>query len=83
MAVRLVSEAGTEVFTSRDELSNGGKPGEKPWDLYGYAKQIPLKDVPAGRYMLRVEAQVRGDDDVKPYARETIITVVDQPVISP
>jgi VWFA-related protein len=80
MAVRLVSESGTEVFVSRDELANGGKPGEKPWEIYGYSKAIPLKDVAPGRYMLRVEAQVRGNDDVKPYVRETIITVTDQSV---
>jgi hypothetical protein len=77
VTVRLLSEDGKEVFTSHDELANAPKPGEKPWESYGYPKQISLKDVPAGRYLLRVEAQVRGDfDDAKPVARETIITVV-------
>ena len=39
--------------------------------------RIPLKDVPPGRYVLRVEAQVRGNvGDAKPFARETLITVV-------
>ena len=83
VAVRLLSETGTEVFVSRDELTNGlaslgttGAQGGKAWDTYGYAKGIPLKELPPGRYLLRVEAQVRGDDDVKPVARETLITVL-------
>ncbi len=76
VTIRLLSEDGKEVFTSHDELANAPKPGEKPWESYGYPKQISLKDVPAGRYLLRVEAQVRGDfDDAKPVARETVITV--------
>ena len=58
---------GKEVFASRDELDNGGAPPEKPWEIYGYTKQIPLKDIPPGRYLLRVEAQVRGNvEDAKP-----------------
>jgi VWFA-related protein len=77
VAVRLLSETGTEVFASRDEIANSFKPGEKPWEIYGYSKQFPLKDVPPGRYLLRVEAQPRGNiEDVKPAFRETVITVV-------
>jgi VWFA-related protein len=76
VTVRLLSEDGKEVFTSHDELANTPKPGEKPWESYGYPKQISLKDVPAGRYLLRVEAQVRGNiDDAKPAVRETVISV--------
>ena len=77
VAVRLLSETGAEVFATRDELTNGGAPPEKPWDIYGYSTQIALKDVPPGRYVLRVEAQVRGNvGDAKPFARETLITVI-------
>ncbi len=77
VAVRLLSENGAEVFATRDELTNGGAPPEKPWDIYGYSTQIALKDIPPGRYALRVEAQVRGNvGDAKPFARETLITVV-------
>ena len=61
VTVRLVGEDGTEVLGSRDELANGG-PTEKPWEIYGYAKQIPLKTLSPGRYVLRVEAAVRGQD---------------------
>ena len=76
VSVKMVSESGVEVFTSRDELSNGGK-ADKPWQIYGYRKDITLKDVAPGRYALRVEAQVRGNvGDARPTARETIITVV-------
>ena len=59
--VRVVSENGTEVLVSRDELVNGTS-GEKPWDIYGFAKRIPLKGLAPGRYVLRMEAAVRGKD---------------------
>jgi VWFA-related protein len=76
VAVRIVSEDGKEVSATRDELENGGVAPKKPWDLYGYSKEIVLKNIPPGRYAVRVEAQVRGNRDVKPVARETLITVV-------
>ena len=76
VAARLLSESGTEVFVSREEISNGAV-GEKPWEIYGYGRQIPLKGVDPGRYLLRVEAQVRGNlDNAKPAARETLITIL-------
>ena len=81
IAVRLLSESGSEVFVSRDEISNGPgvvAPGAKPWEIYGYSRQVSLKDVPPGRYLLQIEAQVRGNiDDAKPVSKETLITVVD------
>ncbi len=77
VAVRLLAENGTEVFATRDELVNGGAPPEKPWVIYGYTSQIALKEFPPGRYVLRVEAQVRGNvGDAKPTFRETLITIV-------
>ncbi len=48
VAVRLLSENGAEVFATRDELTNGGAPPKKPWDIYGYSKQIALKDIRPG-----------------------------------
>jgi hypothetical protein len=78
VAVRLLSEDGKEVYASRDELVNGPSGGRKPWDIYGYPKQISLTDVPAGRYVLRVEAQVRGNvEDAKPAIRESLITIIE------
>jgi VWFA-related protein len=73
VTVRLVSDSGTNVIASRDELVNGTA-GEKPWEIFGYAKQIPLKELAPGRYVLRVEAAVRGSD-APPAARDTLITV--------
>jgi hypothetical protein len=73
ISVRLLSESGTDVFVSRDEIANTP---DKPWEIYGYTRQIPLKDVAPGRYLLRVEAQARNNDDAKPASRETLITVV-------
>ena len=64
--------------TSWPTARRSGQPGAggKPWEIYGYAKQIPLKDVPPGRYLLRVEAQVRGNSTMQSrLARETLITV--------
>ena len=43
----------------------------------GLVKQIPLTDVPPGRYLLQVETTPRGTSkDVKPITRETLVTVV-------
>ena len=73
VTVRLVSETGTDVIVSRDELENGTS-GEKPWEIYGYAKRIPLKELAPGRYLLRVEAAVRGQKE-PPATREAPITI--------
>jgi VWFA-related protein len=76
MAVRLITEGGLEVFASRDSLVNGGTESTRNWNGFDYTRQIPLKDVAPGRYLLRVEAQVRGNvGDAKPVAAETVITV--------
>ena len=77
LATRIVAEDGKEVFAARDTVENGGVAPKKPWEIYGYAKEIPLKNIAPGRYALRVEAQFRGDvEDAKPVARETLITIV-------
>jgi hypothetical protein len=73
VALRVVAENGAEVLASRDELVNGAS-GEKPWDIYGYAKRIPLKGIAPGRYVLRIEAAVRGKDGATA-VREAPITV--------
>jgi hypothetical protein len=62
------------VLGSRDELTNGGS-SEKPWEVYGYAKRIPLKSLAPGRYVLRVAAAVRGQDRA-PAIRESLITIL-------
>ena len=73
VSVRVLSEAGVEVLVSRDELTNGTS-AEKPWDIYGFATRIPLKGLAPGRYVLRVEAAVRGQDTA-PATREAPITI--------
>ena len=73
VTVRFIGEDGRNIIVSRDELTNGGS-AEKPWDVYGFAKQIPLKALAPGRYALKVEAAVRGQDTV-PAIRETLITI--------
>ena len=61
----------------RDEVDERRRrAARRPWDIYGYSKEIALKNIAPGRYALRVEAQVRGNNDAKPVVRETLITVV-------
>jgi hypothetical protein len=45
----------------------------KRWTAYGFAREVPLKDIAAGRYLLKVEAGQRGTPN--PVVRETLITV--------
>ena len=72
--VRLISESGQDSFVAHDALTNAAD--VKKWDVYTYTKDIPLRDVAPGRYLLRVEVQVRGNlNGAKPVARETLITV--------
>jgi hypothetical protein len=68
--VSLISEAGQEVFSARDTISNSP---ESRWTAYGLAREIPLKGIPAGRYLVKVDARLRGDP--ASVVRETLITV--------
>ncbi len=68
--VSLTAESGQRAFAARDTVENS--PSNR-WTTYGLTRQIPLKDVPPGRYILRVEAGVR--DSSAPAVRETTITV--------
>jgi VWFA-related protein len=74
IAVRLIAETGREAFSVQDSLTNGGADISKRWSIYAYPREIPLKSLAPGRYLLRIEAQVRGSSD-KPVAQETLITV--------
>jgi len=76
----LVSETGRDVFKSTQTLS--GNTEDKSRDKskltsLSYATSVPLKDLPPGRYLLRLgaTAMLRGAA-VKSVARETLITVV-------
>ena len=73
----LLGETGSEVFRSNQALGGGPQSKIKGVSL-GYATSVPLKDIQPGRYLLRVEAAAHGSgnvNDVKPAARETLVTV--------
>ena len=84
-AVSLTSETGQDVFNARDSIPNpstslgassstalrAGTAGYRT--AYRLARDIPLKDVAAGRYLLKVEAKLRGNTG--PVVQETLITV--------
>jgi hypothetical protein len=71
-AVSLVSEHGQEVFSARDKIPNPGDATR--WTAYGLARDIPLKDIAPGRYLLKLEVTTR-DRQHPAVARETLITV--------
>ncbi len=68
--VSLIAESGREAFAARDTVEN--TPSNR-WTTYALTRQIPLKDLAPGRYILRVEARVR--DTSAPAVRETTITI--------
>jgi VWFA-related protein len=69
----LVGEDGAAAFSSRESIG-GGSTADVKASRIPIAKQIPLKDVRPGRYLLRVEARVLGA--ASPVSRETPLTVV-------
>jgi VWFA-related protein len=72
----LRSEGGDAVFTTREERDSSelaGGPGG-----YGFVARVPLKEVPPGLYVLRVEARSNIGDRVEA-ARETVVRVVAPP----
>lgn len=83
--VALLSESGQEAFSARDTISNPstvlragpstalGAGGTGLWTAYGFAREIPLRDLAPGHYLLRVEAKAR--DNPAAAVRETLITV--------
>lgn len=76
VTTKLISEAAREISVSRDELSGAAAPREK-FASYSFSKTLPLRDVAPGAYLLRVEAQRRGDPD-RIVTRETAIQVVSE-----
>jgi VWFA-related protein len=71
VALLLISEAGEELFNSNNTIVSEGRQAGR-WDIAG---DIPLEDVDPGRYVLRVEARVRGSN-VNPIIRQTLLTVI-------
>jgi hypothetical protein len=74
VSARLIDEGGRDAFASRDLLINGGSSAPK-WQSFAYTGRIPLKDVPPGRYLLRVEASDRSTASREPVTAQTVITV--------
>ncbi len=78
-SVTLVSESGQEVFNARDSVANPSTPlgagagADGWWTAYGMARDIPLTNVPPGRYLVKVEAVTRGS--AAPVVREILIAV--------
>jgi hypothetical protein len=71
VSVRLLSETGQEVFAADDTIA-AGRRRSGSWDIGG---RIQLEELPPGRYLLRVQAQLVGDEPLS-VARETLVTVV-------
>jgi hypothetical protein len=74
IATRLVGDDGRAVFNSHETRREERRPNRGTATI-GVTKQIPLKDVAPGRYLLQVEAQSSARD-ARPVIRETIVTVV-------
>jgi len=72
VTVALVGDDGTAAFSSRETLTTSAA-GEKGTRI-PIAKQIPLKDMRPGRYVLRAEARLLGGG-ANPVSRETTLTV--------
>jgi VWFA-related protein len=77
IATHLLGEDGREVFRSRETHNGAALQGVGNPVTLSFAKQIPLKDVPPGRYLLQVQAQALGSPKgLKPVVQETVLTVV-------
>jgi VWFA-related protein len=70
----LTGEGGDAAFSSRETLGGGSGANVKSARI-PVARQIPLKELRPGRYVLRLEARALGGT-AKPAMRETTLTVV-------
>ena len=73
LTTTLVGEDGNPAFSSRETV--GGASAEVKSSRIPIAKQIPLKDIRPGRYVLRLEARLLGGG-TNPIVRETPVTVL-------
>ena len=76
----LVGEDGVAAFSSRESLAVGASDVKS--SRIPVSKQIALKDVRPGRYVLRVEARLLGGG-ANPVSRETAVTVISLSALSP
>lgn len=76
LTTRLVDEAGRDVSVARDVLERGTTAANDRSVTFVVSKEVPLKDLAPGRYLLRVEAQLRGETGDESFvARETSLRV--------
>src|SRR5688572_19290016 len=68
--ITMLSEHGQEVFRAAETVDN---PTASHWTTYGLTRAIPLNNVAPGRYLIKVEASVRGNTPSA--VRETLITL--------
>ena len=71
----LVGEDGVAAFSSRETLGATAAAGDATNARIPVTRQIPLKELRAGRYALRLEARALGGT-AKPAVRETMVVVV-------
>jgi len=71
----LVGEDGVAAFASRETLGATAAAGDATNARIPVMRQIPLKELRAGRYALRLEARALGGT-AKPAVRETMVVVV-------
>ena len=67
-----------EVSRIADARKSNEFQSGKAGGFFGYTTQVPLGDVPPGRYMLQVEAKARLKD-APAVRREMLITIVQPP----
>ena len=76
LTTRLIDETGRDVSVAHEVLERGASSGSDKSATFVVSRALPLKDVTPGRYLLRVEAQLRGETgDDSSVARETSIRV--------
>jgi VWFA-related protein len=78
IALMLQAEGGQTMFQTREERDSSELAGSSGG--YGFSARIPLRDIPPGMYVLRVQAESRIAERTS-VSRETIINVL--PGIAP
>jgi VWFA-related protein len=61
VTTRLIDEAGRDVVTAHEVLERGAPAANDRSTTFAVKRELPLKDVAPGRYLLRVDAQLRGE----------------------
>ena len=77
VTTRLIDETGRDVSVAHEVLERGPSASSDKSATFVVSRQLPLRDVGPGRYLLRVEAQLRGETGGdSSVARETSLTIV-------